>query len=70
MLFRSGIIGTTVFRAADAPNYRPGILAALLANVLIVVIVAALSIKFYRANKRAEAGGKPIEGLVGFKYTL
>lgn len=65
-----GIIGTTVFRAKDAPNYRPGMLATLLANALIVLIVAALSIKFHRANKRVEAGGKPIEGLVGFKYTL
>lgn len=65
-----GIIGTTVFRAKDAPNYRPGMLATLLANALIVLIVAALSIKFHRANKRVDAGGKPIEGLVGFKYTL
>ncbi|KAG0650130.1 putative transporter [Hyphodiscus hymeniophilus] len=65
-----GIIGTTVFRAKDAPNYRPGMDATLLANALIVVIVAALSFKFHRANKRVDAGGKPIEGLVGFKYTL
>ncbi|KAJ7200559.1 phthalate transporter [Mycena pura] len=65
-----GIIGTTVFRAKDAPNYRPGILATLLANALVVIIVAVLSVKFHRANKRAAAGGNPIEGLVGFKYTL
>lgn len=65
-----GIIGTTVFRAQDAPNYRPGILACLIANVLIVIVVAGLSVKFHRANKRVERGGKPIEGLVGFKYTL
>ncbi|KAJ9603665.1 hypothetical protein H2200_011851 [Cladophialophora chaetospira] len=65
-----GIIGTTVFRAKDAPNYRPGILACLIANALIVLIVAALSYKFRRANKRVDDGGKPIEGLQGFKYTL
>ena len=65
-----GIIGTTVFRAKDAPNYRPGMLATLIANALIVLIVIGLSIKFHRANKRVDAGGKPIEGLVGFKYTL
>jgi hypothetical protein len=65
-----GIIGTTVFRAKDAPNYRPGMLACLLANALIVIIVAALSFKFHRANKRVDAGGKAIEGLPGFKYTL
>jgi hypothetical protein len=65
-----GIIGTTVFRAKDAPNYRPGVEACLIANVLIVVIVILLSIKFHRANKRVDAGGKAIEGLPGFKYTL
>ncbi|KAI1616636.1 phthalate transporter [Exophiala viscosa] len=65
-----GIIGTTVFRAKDAPNYRPGILTCMLANVLIVIIVIALSLKFHRANKRVDNGGKPIEGLQGFKYTL
>jgi len=64
-----GIIGTTVFRAQDAPNYRPGLLCAMLANALIVVIVAAMTLKFRRANKRVEAGGKPIEGQIGFKYT-
>ncbi|KAJ5860978.1 uncharacterized protein N7529_008288 [Penicillium soppii] len=64
-----GIIGTTVFRAQDAPNYRPGLLCAMLANALIVVIVAAMTWKFRRANKRVEAGGKPIEGQIGFKYT-
>ncbi|KIW18924.1 hypothetical protein PV08_03213 [Exophiala spinifera] len=65
-----GIIGTTVFRAQDAPNYRPGILACLIANALIVLIVAWLSWKFNRANKRAMNGGKVIEGLEGFRYTL
>ncbi|KAJ5699709.1 hypothetical protein N7536_002722 [Penicillium majusculum] len=64
-----GIIGTTVFRAQDAPNYRPGLLCAMLANALIVVIVGAMTLKFRRANKRVDAGGKPIEGQVGFKYT-
>ncbi|KAL6253261.1 hypothetical protein RBB50_000984 [Rhinocladiella similis] len=65
-----GIIGTTVFRAQDAPNYRPGILTCLIANALIVLIVAWLSWKFNRANKRAMNGGKVIEGLEGFRYTL
>ncbi len=64
-----GIIGTTVFRAKDAPNYKPGILACLIANALIIVTVAGLTVKFWRANKRAEAGGKVIEGLKGFRYT-
>ncbi|KAJ6044904.1 hypothetical protein N7499_007408 [Penicillium canescens] len=64
-----GIIGTTVFRAQDAPNYRPGLLCTMLANALVVVIVGAMTLKFNRANKRVASGGKPIEGQIGFKYT-
>ncbi|KAL4995732.1 major facilitator superfamily domain-containing protein [Aspergillus recurvatus] len=65
-----GILGTTVFRAQDAPNYRPGLLTTMLANAVMVLIVGVLTLKFYRANKRVDAGGKSIEGLAGFKYTL
>ncbi|KAL4986010.1 major facilitator superfamily domain-containing protein [Aspergillus falconensis] len=65
-----GILGTTVFRAQDAPDYRPGLLTTILANAVMVLIVGVLTMKFYRANKRVDAGGKPIEGLAGFKYTL
>jgi len=64
-----GIIGTTVFRAKDAPGYRPGILTCLIANVLIIFITAALTVKFWRANARVKAGGKMIEGQPGFLYT-
>jgi hypothetical protein len=64
-----GIIGTSVFRAKDAPGYRPGILTCLLANALIIVIVGILSLKFWRANKRAAAGGKIIANQPGFLYT-
>lgn len=65
-----GIVGSTVFRSQDAPNYRPGIYATMLAAALIVVLSCILDLKFHRANKRAEAGGKVIEGLHGFRYTL
>jgi len=64
-----GIIGTSVFRAKDSPGYRPGILTCLLANALMIAIVAWLSFKFWRANKRVRAGGKRIEGQEGFYYT-
>ncbi|GAB7362526.1 hypothetical protein MBLNU230_g2845t1 [Neophaeotheca triangularis] len=65
-----GIIGGTVFREEDKPNYVPGVIATLLACVLTVVITLLLTLKFHRANKRAAAGGKIIEGLEGFRYTL
>jgi hypothetical protein len=65
-----GIIGSTVFRSQDAPEYRPGIWTCMIACALIIVITLAMDFKFQRANKRAASGGKPIEGLVGFRYTL
>lgn len=65
-----GIVGTTVFRQEDKPEYRPGMYATILASCLVVVISLLLSLKFHRANKRAAAGGKIIEGLEGFRYTL
>lgn len=65
-----GIIGSTVFRKQDQPGYRPGIYATLGASVLIIIISLLLVVKFHLANKRAAAGGKIIEGLHGFRYTL
>ncbi|KAK5116386.1 hypothetical protein LTR62_007933 [Meristemomyces frigidus] len=65
-----GIIGSTVFRSQDKPAYRPGMYTTILASGLIVVITLLLMLKFARANKRAAAGGKVIEGLAGFRYTL
>ncbi|EXJ94009.1 hypothetical protein A1O1_02402 [Capronia coronata CBS 617.96] len=64
-----GIIGSTVFREEDKPDYHPGILTCMIASGLIIIITLALDYKFWRANKRAAAGGKPIEGLQGFYYT-
>lgn len=65
-----GIIGGTVFREQDSPKYIPGIETTMIANALVLIIVALLTIKFHRANKRAERGGKPIEGHEEFRYTL
>ena len=42
----------------------------MIAAGLIVVIALLMDLKFWRANKRAAAGGKIIEGLEGFRYTL
>lgn len=65
-----GIVGGTVFRTDDAPEYRPGIIATLLANGLMIAISLLLALKYHLANKRAAAGGKPIESLASFRYTL
>ena len=65
-----GIIGSTVFRDQDKPGYSPGITATMIANGLSIAIVGALTLKFWKANRRAAAGGKFIEGQDGFRYTL
>ena len=65
-----GIIGSTVFREQDKPGYIPGIIACIVASVLIIVVSLLMDLKFTLANKRVANGGKPIEGLQGFKYTL
>ena len=65
-----GIIGSTVFRTQDEPHYRPGIEACMIANGLVIIIVGLLTLKFRKANRRAENGGKLIEGQQGFRYTL
>ncbi|KIW57782.1 hypothetical protein PV05_02342 [Exophiala xenobiotica] len=65
-----GIIGSTVFRSQDSPEYHPGILTCMISSALIIIITLALDFKFWRANKRVDAGGKAIEGLAGFKYTF
>jgi hypothetical protein len=65
-----GIIGSVVFRSQDSPHYRPGIYCTMTAAALIIVITLALDWKFWKANKRVDGGGKAIEGLQGFKYTL
>lgn len=65
-----GIIGSTIFRGQDSPTYRPGIMGTMTANGLSILIVLALSLKFWRANKRVAAGSKIIEHQEGFLYTL
>lgn len=63
-------IGSTVFREQDKPGYMPGMTPCIFAGGLIVVISLIMDYKSACANKRAASGGKPIEGLEGFRCTL
>lgn len=65
-----GIVGSTVFRARDAPGYVPGLSVAIGANVLILCIIGTLSLYFTRANAKADREGTVLEGEAGFRYTL
>ncbi|KAF7189398.1 High-affinity nicotinic acid transporter [Pseudocercospora fuligena] len=65
-----GLGGSFIFKTEDKPHFYPGIATCLAATFACIVVVLLLLLKFIRANKRAAAGGKPIEGLEGFRYTL
>lgn len=66
-----GIIGSLVFREADAPAYHPGLYACIVSQLIIIFIVLGLSVKFRADNKKVDRGEIQIEGSEqGFKYTL
>ncbi|KAF7511555.1 hypothetical protein GJ744_004143 [Endocarpon pusillum] len=65
-----GIAGSLVFRSQDAPTYRPGIYAAIACNILVILLVCALSVYFTICNRKQARGQKVIEGQKGFRYTI
>jgi len=65
-----GIIGSLIFRSQDAPQYHPGLWGCIASQLVVIVVVGLLSIKFHLANKRADRGELIIEGIEGFRYTL
>lgn len=65
-----GIVGSTVFRSQDAPNYVPGISVAMGAQVLICMLVVVLTLEFKRQNGKADRREKVLEeGDATFRYT-
>ncbi|KAK2799987.1 hypothetical protein FQN51_006416 [Onygenales sp. PD_10] len=65
-----GIAGSLVFRSQDSPAYVPGIIAAMAAQGLLLIVVASLSLYFWRCNKKADRGEMVIEGSPTFRYTI
>lgn len=65
-----GVIATVVFRQQDYPKYIPGMWATILSQVLILVILAVLTLHFWRENKRHMESGRLIQGQPKFMYTL
>ncbi|KAK0625286.1 major facilitator superfamily domain-containing protein [Bombardia bombarda] len=70
-----GISGSLVFRAQDAPHYKPGLYACIATTLLTLVIVAVLSVTFWIENRRADRGEKELETdekdyQPGFRYTI
>ncbi|CAI7678954.1 unnamed protein product [Penicillium pancosmium] len=65
-----GIASSLVFRDQDAPEYRPGMYAAIACNIMIILVVCCLSVWFWFCNKQAEKGEREIEGEPSFRYTI
>ncbi len=71
-----GIVASTVFRQKDAPGYVVGLWVSAGLQFYTLAVLAATSWYFWRMNKRADGQAErgevvdPIEGQVGFRYTL
>lgn len=71
-----GIMASTVFRQRDAPGYVTGLWVSAGLQFYILLVLAVTSWFFYKTNKKADrqvANGEPenpIEGQVGFRYTI
>ncbi|KAI0004777.1 putative MFS transporter [Xylariaceae sp. FL0662B] len=64
-----GIAGSFIVRPHEAPRYLTAVWVSIGSHVLIIALVAAFSVYFFLANKRAAAGKMLIEGVEGFRYT-
>lgn len=56
-------------RQQEAPGYDTAVWVSIGSHVLMIVLVAAFSLFFYRANTRQKAGKAVLEGIEGFRYT-
>ncbi|KAF4760140.1 hypothetical protein HAV15_006746 [Penicillium sp. str.  len=65
-----GIVSSLVFREQDAPIYRLGMWTTIVCNILILLIVGALTLWFRYSNKQADDGKRIIEGSPDFRYTI
>ena len=65
-----GIVGSTVFRSEDSPTYVPGLSVAMGSQVVILLVVGALTVSFKRNNRKADRGEKILEDSPEFRYTV
>ncbi|WEW56246.1 hypothetical protein PRK78_001685 [Emydomyces testavorans] len=65
-----GIAGSLVFRSQDAPKYIPGIWAAIISQLLVIILVAVMSLYFWRCNRKADRSEMVIERSAEFRYTI
>ena len=64
-----GIAGSYIVRQKETPKYMTAIWISIGSHILMICVVAACTLGFWRANTRQKAGRGLIEGVVGFRYT-
>jgi len=67
-----GIFASLIYRQVDAPKYRPGIIATIVCQCVMITIVCITTIWFTIKNKAVREGKSKtlIEGREGFFYTI
>ncbi|KAF8162367.1 major facilitator superfamily domain-containing protein [Pholiota molesta] len=67
-----GIFASLVFRQVDFPTYRPGIYATIACQLLMLILLGITTLHYRNKNKSIREGtaSSPLEGQIGFLYTL
>ena len=61
---------STIFRAADAPGYKPGMMATIGMQAFLLVGTLFITFIFWMRNRAADRNNTPIQGVLGWRYTL
>ncbi|KAK8058832.1 MFS general substrate transporter [Apiospora phragmitis] len=64
-----GIAGSFIVRQPEAPRYMTAVWVSIGSHILIIAVIGAFSLHFYRANSRQKRGRVVLEGTEGFRYT-
>ena len=64
-----GIIGSTIFRAEDAPAYGPGIYTTIGMISFNVIAISILAWVYYLRNKRADREGTSVRTVATYRYS-
>lgn len=64
-----GIAGSYIVQQQEAPRYMTAIWISIGSHILMIVVVGACTLLFWRANRRQRKGKALIESVEGFRYT-
>jgi predicted MFS family arabinose efflux permease len=64
-----GIAGSYIVRQKEAPRYLTAIWISIGSHILMILVIGACTLLFWRANRRQRKGKGLIESVEGFRYT-